>query len=41
MAKRDRSYHGALSSYKEIIAAGINYNKKNKKHEAVIEKIKI
>ena len=36
-----KRYNGALSSYNEIIAAGINYNKKNKKHEAVIEKIKI
>lgn len=39
---KDKKYAGTLKLYqKEILLVGINYNKKSKKHECIIEKINI
>lgn len=39
---KNREYVNALNDYKgNLILAGVNYNRKTKKHTFVIEKIKI
>ena len=39
---KNREYVNALNDYKgNLILAGVNYNRKTKKHTCVIEKIKI
>lgn len=36
---RSKQYEGALAEYKDnLLLVGINYNRKNKRHECVIEK---
>lgn len=36
---KSKRYNGVLNGYKEILIVGINYNEKQKKHKALIEKI--
>lgn len=38
---KEKHYPDALSSYKEILLVGINYDKDSKQHECMIEKVKI
>lgn len=38
---KEKRYAGNLSGYRDVLLVGINYNKDNKKHECIIEKVNI